>query len=78
MLDREFHCFKTHENELVERYNGKFIAIVGEELVGVFNSEPTAYQEMKEKYGLGKFPLQHCVPSKDRLIQRYHSRVAFR
>ncbi len=78
MLDREYRYFKTHENELVERYNGKFIAIVGEEVVGVFDLELTAYQEMKEKYGLGKFLLQHCVPSKDRLIQRYHSRVAFR
>jgi hypothetical protein len=78
MLDREFEYYKAHENELVERYKGKFIAIVGEEVVGVFESELTAYQQMKEKYGLGKFLLQHCVPLKDRLIQRYHSRVAFR
>lgn len=78
MLDREFHYYKTHENELVKRYKGKFVAIVGEEVVGVFDSELTAYQEMKTKYGLGKFLLQHCLPAKDRHIQRYHSRVAFR
>jgi hypothetical protein len=33
---------------------GKFIAIVGEEVVGVFDSELTAYQQMKEKYGTGE------------------------
>ena len=50
MLDREFHYYNTHENELVKRYKGKFIAIVGEEVVGVFDSELIAYQEMKTKY----------------------------
>lgn len=78
MLDREFRYYKAHENELVERYNGKIIAIVGEEVVGVFDDEVTAYQEMKKKYGLGNFLLQQCVPSADRQVQRYRSRVAFR
>jgi len=78
MLDREFHYYKAHENELVKQYNGKFIAIVGEQVVGVFDEEFTAYQEMKAKYGLGNFLLQHCVPTADRQVQRYRSRVAFR
>jgi len=78
MLEREFHYYKTHERELVERYPGKFIAIVGEEVVGVFDDELTAYLEMKKKYGLGKFLLQECLPVKNSHVQRYHSRVAFR
>lgn len=77
MLEQEFNYFNTHEKELVKLYNGKFIAIVGEKVVGAFDSELIAYQKMKEKYGLGKFLLQHCIPSKDRFIQRYYSRVAF-
>jgi len=77
MLEREFHFYKEHEDELAKRYEGKFIAIVGEEVVGVFDEELTAYNEMKKKYGLGNFLLQQCLPSKDRRVQRYHSRVAF-
>lgn len=78
MLEQEFSYYKTHEAELVERYKGKFIAIVGEEVVGAFDDELDAYLEMKKKYGLGKFLLQHCLPIKDAHVQRYHSRVAFR
>ena len=67
MLDREFHYYKAHENELVKQYNGKFIAIVGEQVVGVFDEEFTAYQEMKTKYGLGNFLTStlraHCRPT---------------
>ncbi|MGD0266789.1 MAG: DUF5678 domain-containing protein [Candidatus Methylomirabilota bacterium] len=77
MLEREFRYYKTHEQEFVTSYKGKFIAIVGEELVGVFDDELKAYTEMKQKYGLGKFLLQHCLPDKNQRIQRYHSRVAF-
>lgn len=77
MLEREFSFYNTHENELVKLYEGKYIAIVGEEVVGVFDSELIAYEEMKKKYGLGNFLLQQCLPAKDRQVQRYHSRVAF-
>jgi hypothetical protein len=62
MLDREFHYYKAHENELVKQYNGKFIAIVGEQVVGVFDEEFTAYQEMKKKYGLGNFCFNTACP----------------
>jgi hypothetical protein len=77
MLETEYEYYKTHENELLQQYSGKFIAIVGEEVVGVFDSELDGYQEMKKKYPLGKFLLQHILPKKDRIIHRYHSRVAF-
>ena len=77
MLEREFQYYKAHENELVECYKGKVIAIVGEEVVGAFDTELEAYLEMKKKYGLGKFLLQQCLSENDNRIQRYHSRVAF-
>ncbi len=78
MLEREFQYYKTHEDEFVKLYNGKFIAIVGEQVVGIFDTELEAYQEMKKKYGLGKFLLQLCLDEKGNRIQHYHSRVAFR
>ncbi len=78
MLEKEYEYYKTHEDELLKRYEGKFIAIVGEEVVGDFDTELAAYTEMKKRYPLGKFLLQHVLPKKDQTIHRYHSRVAFR
>ncbi len=78
MLEREFHYYKAHESEFAERYKGKFIAIVGEQVVGAFDDEVNAYEELKKKYGLGNFLLQRCIPGTDNHVQRYHSRVAFR
>jgi len=77
MLEKEYQYYTTHEDELLKQYEGKFIAIVGEEIAGVFDTELAAYADMKKKYPLGTFLLQHVLPKKDRIIHRYHSRVAF-
>ncbi|MEI9479626.1 MAG: DUF5678 domain-containing protein, partial [Deltaproteobacteria bacterium] len=77
MLENEYRYYQSHEDELLKLYEGKFIAIVGEEIVGVFDAELAAYTETKTKYPLGTFLLQHVLPKKDRTIHRYHSRVAF-
>lgn len=76
MLEREFQYYKSHEDEFIKQYKGKFIAIVGEEVKGVFDKELQAYQAMKDKYGLGKFLIQQCL-EKEHRIQHYHSRVSF-
>lgn len=77
MLEHEYHYYKAHEAELLEKHGGKFIGIVGDEIVGIYSSELDGYSQLKKKYGLGKFLIQHCIPASTH-IQRYHSRVAFR
>lgn len=77
MLEQEYQYYRAHEQELLKKYQGKFLGLVEEELVGVFDTEIEGYLALKKKYGLGKFLLQHCIPETSR-IQRYHSRVAFR
>lgn len=76
MLEVEYRYYKAHAEELVRQYDGKYLGIVGEQVVGIFDTEVEAYTELKKKYGLGKFLLQQAVPIQDNLIQRYHSRVA--
>ena len=77
MLEKEFKYYKDHQDELVERYNGKFIVIVGEEVVGDFDEEITAYTQTKEKHPLGTFLIQHCLPGKDSYTATFYSRVSF-
>lgn len=77
-LEKEFRFYKEHQDELVQKYNGKFLAIVGDEVVGVYDSELAAYTEAKKKYRVGTFLIQHCLPGKESYTETYHSRVALR
>ena len=75
MLDAEFQYFKDHQDELVAKYNGKFIAIVGGEVVGVFNTELEAYLTLKKDHEVGTFLIQHCLPGTTSYTQTFHSRL---
>ena len=77
-LEKEFNFYKTHQDELVQKYDGKFLAIAGDKVVGVYDSELAAYTATKKKYEAGTFLIQHCTPGKESYTQTYHSRVAFR
>lgn len=77
MLEKEFQFYKTHQNELVEKYNGKFLVIVGEKVVETYDTELEAYSEAKKGYKLGTFLVQHCFAGKESYTQTFHSRVAF-
>ena len=78
MLEQEFKYFTDHQDELVKQYNGKFIAIVGEQVVGAFDTEVEAYTEMKKTYAPGTFLLQQCLPGENGYTQTFYSRVAFK
>lgn len=77
-LEKEFNFYKAHQDELVQKYDGKFLAIVGDKVVGVYDSELAAYTDAKKKYAAGTFLIQHCTPGNESYTQTYHSRVAFR
>jgi hypothetical protein len=75
-LEKEFEYYKTHQDGLVEKYNGKFLVIVGEEVVGVYDQELQAYLKAKELYKPGTFLIQRCGPGRESYTQTFHSRVA--
>ncbi len=77
MLEKEFQYYKDHQDELVKQHNGKFLAIVGEQVVDVFDTEIDAYLEMKKTREVGTFLIQHCLPGKNSYTQTFHSRVTF-
>ena len=77
MLDKEFKYFLDNQDELVRKYKGKYIVIIGEEVVGTYSSELDAYNESVKKYELGTFLIQQCLPGVDTYTQTFHSRVIF-
>lgn len=65
-LEREFHYFVAHQDELVQQYEGKYIVIQGTTVLGAYESEWDAVQEtINQGYELGTFSVQHCIPGEE-------------
>lgn len=77
MLEKEFEYYLKHQAELVKKYNGKHIVIIGDEVVGVYDSDEEAYFASAKEYELGTFLIQYCEPGEDSYTQTFHSRVTF-
>jgi len=55
MLESEFNYYLKHQDDLLPLYNGKFIVIRGEEVVGAYTDRSDAYYSSLEKYEPGTF-----------------------
>lgn len=75
-LKKEFEYFKQHQDELVEKYEGKFVVIADEKVLGTYGSEMEAYRESQKSHPLGTFLIQKCIPGTEGYTQTFHSRVA--
>lgn len=75
-LQKQLEYFKAHQDELVKKYEGKFLVIKDEKVQGVYNSEMEAYTDAKKKLELGTFLIQQCLPGEESYTQTFHSRVA--
>jgi hypothetical protein len=77
MLEQEFKYYIEHQNELVKKYNGKVLVIVGEEVVGAYDTDDEAYFTSIKKYTPGTFLVQLCTPGAESYTQTFHSRAIF-
>ncbi len=75
MLEKEFQYFLDHQNELVEKYENKYLVIVDSEVIDSFDSETEAYTYAIDKYEKGTFLIQYCTPGETSYTQIFHSRV---
>lgn len=75
MLKKEFQYYLDHQEELVKKYNGKYVVIKNEEIIGVYDDDLEAVKETQKEHELGTFLVQKCESEKPSLI--FHSRVAF-
>lgn len=75
MLDKEFKYYLEHQDELVSHYNGKYIVLIGEQVVGAYDNREDAYYSSMEKYEPGTFMIQLCTPGDDAYTVRYYNRV---
>jgi hypothetical protein len=75
MIENEFKYYLAHQAELVEKYNGKFIVLKNEQVIGSYDSNREAYSETVKKETLGTFLIQHCTPGSESYSQTFHSQV---
>ena len=76
-LEKEFQYYIDNQEELVREYNGKFIVIKGQEIIGAYDSEMEAIEKTSKDHELCTFLVQKCEPGSESYTQTYHSRVAF-
>jgi hypothetical protein len=77
MLDKEFQYYLDSQNELVKKYNGRFIVIIGKEVIGDYESYEQALFETMKQHELGTFLIQECTEGEEAYTQTFHSRVVF-
>lgn len=77
MLEKEFQFYLNNQERLVKEYNGKYIVIKGDEVLGAYDTEADAYFETTKQHEAGTFLIQLCQPGDEAYTETYHSRVAF-
>jgi hypothetical protein len=77
MLDKEFKYYLDHQKELVVQYNNKFLVIVGDKVVGAYDTNIEAYNSAKKEFEPGTFLVQKCTEGKADYTSTFYSRVSF-
>ncbi|MHB8779811.1 MAG: hypothetical protein ACYC55_00295 [Candidatus Geothermincolia bacterium] len=76
-LEREFQYYLEHQEELAQAYDGKFVVIKGETILGVYDSQDEAINETTKTEALGTFLVQKVSTGEESYTQIFHSRAAF-
>lgn len=74
-LKNEFDFYLKNRKSFVSKYNGKYIVIKGEEVVGVYDTKFEAYEQGQKVHPLGTFLIQLVSKEDDSVTQTFHSRV---
>ena len=77
-LKPEFEYFLAHQDELVKKYNGRFVVIKDQTVIGDYSDQATAIAETRKQHELGTFLVQRAEPGTRAYSQTFRSRVSFR
>lgn len=78
MLEQEFKYYLDNQEELVKKYDNKFLVIKDSKVIGSYDTKDDAYFETKKVHELGTFLIQFCSPGNMAYTQTFYSlNVAF-
>ena len=75
--EKDFKFYLEHQDEMVEKYNGKIIVIKDGVVLGAYDTELSALSETRKTHELGTFLVQRVSPGSAAYSQTFHSRVVF-
>ena len=76
-LKDAFAYYLSHQDELVKTYNGKFVVIKEDKVLGAYDDELKAITETQKTEQVGTFLVQKVTPGAGAYTQTFHSRVVF-
>lgn len=76
-LENEFKFYLDNQSSIFAKYGGKYVVIVGEQVVGAYDSMTDAYFESVKKFEPGSFLIQKCTEGEEEYTQSFTSRVIF-
>ncbi len=74
-LKKEFEYYKANQDSLVKSYEGKFVVIKDEQVIGAYETEIEAYVETQKEHELGTFLIQLVHSGTEDYTQTFYSRV---
>jgi len=74
MLEKEFQYYVTAQPELVKKYDGQHLVIVGDGVVGAFSTRDAALDYVDGRYTPGTFLIQLCTPGDAAYTRKYYTR----
>ena len=75
MLEKEFDYYLNNEKDLSAKYGGKYIVIVGENVVAAYPSYEIALFESKKTRAQGSCLIPHCLAGTVAYTSTFHSNV---
>ena len=76
-LRREFEFYLANQDEMVEKYDGKVIAIKGGKVLNAYDNELAAFTETIKHHEEGTFMIQRVSEGDEAYTATFHSRVTF-
>jgi len=76
-LIREFDYYLKHQDEFVEKYDGKYIVIKNDKVLGTFDTATLAVLETSKTHELGTFLIQLVSAGIEDYTAIFHSRARF-
>lgn len=77
-LKKELDYFIKHQDKLVEKYEGQFIVLKNQKIIGTYQTMRDAYWKTQKEHPLGTFAIYHCIRGPEAYSATFHSRVFFR
>ena len=76
-LQPDFQYYLDHQDEMVDKYEGKVVVIKNGQVLGSYETEVDAVNETMKKHKVGSFLIQRVTPGAAAYSQTFHSRVTF-